>query len=91
MPRGGARIGAGRKSIAEEEKTREKAKAAIIAKHQTLEKGLESLLSSGEPSLIKFVYEHALGKPSDDIDITTNGKDISSKEIIYRDYAKPGV
>lgn len=64
---GGARPGAGRKSIAEEEKTREKAKAAIRAKYETLEKGLESLLTSGEPALIKFVFEHAFGKPTEEI------------------------
>lgn len=91
MPRGGARNGAGRKSIADEEKTREKAKAAIQAKYETLEKGLESLLTSGEPSLIKFVFEHAFGKPQDEIDITSKGKDIASKEIIFRHYGKPGV
>ena len=76
MAHGGARKGAGRKSIAEEERTREKAKAAIIAKHETIEKGLESLLSSGEPSLIKFVYEHALGKPTDEVDVTSGGEKV---------------
>lgn len=34
--------------------------------------------------LMQYIY----GKPQDDIDITTNGKDIASKEIIFRDYAK---
>lgn len=88
MPRGGARTGAGRKSVATEEKTREKAKAAIQAKYETLEKGLESLLNSGEPALVKFVFEHAFGKPVEDIDVTSNGKSISAKEIIYRDYTR---
>jgi len=64
---GGNRPNSGRKSIADEEKTREKAKAAIQAKYQTLEKGLESLLSSGEPALIKFVFEHAFGKPTEEL------------------------
>lgn len=89
MPAGGARKGAGRKSVAHEEQTRQKAKAAIEGKYGTIEEGLKSLLSSGEPSLIKFVYEHALGKPQDEIDITTNGKDIASKEIVFREYGKP--
>lgn len=88
MPAGGARKGAGRKSIAHEEKTREKAKAAITEKYGSIEAGLTSLLESGEQSLIKFVFEHALGKPQDDIDITTNGKDMATKEIIFRDYGK---
>lgn len=79
MSHGGARKGAGRKSIATEEQTREKAKAAIRAKYQTLEKGLESLLNSGEPSLIKFVFEHAFGKPQEELDITSQGKAIKIK------------
>lgn len=79
MPRGGARNGAGRKSIADEEKTREKAKAAICAKYVTLEKGLESLLTSGEPALIKFVFEHAFGKPTEDIDLKSGGRAITVK------------
>lgn len=81
MPRGGARKGAGRKSIATEEQTREKAKAAILAKYETLEKGLESLLSSGEPSLIRFVFEHAFGKPQEEVDITSQGNPIKIKFV----------
>ena len=79
MPRGGARNGAGRKSIADEEKTREKAKAAILAKYETLEKGLQSLLDSKEPSLIKFVFEHAFGKPTDEVDLKSGGEPIRIK------------
>lgn len=69
MSRGGARPNAGRKSIAEEEKTKVKAQAAITGKYGSLEDGLKALLDSEEPSLIKFVYEHALGKPTENIDI----------------------
>lgn len=72
--RGGARIGAGRKSIADEEKTRERAKAAILGKYGSLEDGLKALLDSAEPSLIKFVYEHAFGKPTENIDVEADGK-----------------
>lgn len=79
MPRGGARQGAGRKSIATEEQTREKAKAAIQLKYGTLEEGLKSLLESKEPTLIKFVFEHAFGKPQDELDITSQGKAIKIK------------
>ncbi len=88
MPRGGSRVGAGRKSIAAEEQTREKAKAAIQGKYGTLEDGLKSLLESKEPALVKFVFEHAFGKPTEDVDITSNGKSLSAKEIIYRDYTR---
>jgi hypothetical protein len=69
MAWGGVRKGAGRKPVAIEEKTREKAKAAICAKHGSIEEGLKSLLDSGEPSLVKFVYEHALGKPAEEINV----------------------
>jgi len=74
MSRGGVRPGAGRKSIADEERTREKAKAAILEKYQTLEGGLKSLLESQEPALIKFVFEHAFGKPTENLDLQSEGK-----------------
>ena len=71
---GGARPGAGRKPIAEEMKTRELARAAITAKHGSIEQGLKSLLDSKEPSLIKFVYEHAVGKPTENINAKIEGE-----------------
>ena len=74
MNRGGARPGAGRKSVADEEKTRDKAKAAISAKYGSLEDGLKALLDSEEPSLVKFVYEHAFGKPTENLDLQSEGK-----------------
>lgn len=66
---GGARPGAGRKSIAEENKTRELCKAAIVGKYGSVENGLMKLLESGEPSLMKFVYEHAIGKPTENVNL----------------------
>ena len=66
---GGARPGAGRKSIAEESKTRELCKAAITAKYGSIEEGLKNLLESNEPSLKKFVYEHAIGKPTENLNV----------------------
>ena len=74
MASGGSRAGAGRKSIAEEMKTRELARAAITMKHGSVEKGLKSLLDSEEPSLIKFVYEHAVGKPTENINAKIEGE-----------------
>lgn len=89
MPQGGKRIGAGRKSVASEEKTRELCKAAINAKFGSVEAGLKYLIESGEPSLIKFVYEHAFGKPMDEVDVTSGGEKISApQEVIIRDYSK---
>lgn len=89
MARGGRREGSGRKSVAAEEQTREKARAAIVGLHGSVEKGLQSLLTSGEPSLIKFVYEHAIGKPQDQVDVTSNGETINApQEIIIKDFSK---
>jgi hypothetical protein len=89
MARGGARKGAGRKSVADEEKAREKAKAAITELYGSMEEGIKTLLQSDEPSLIKFVWEHALGKPTDQVDLTSNGETIGQpQEIIFKDYSK---
>ena len=89
MAHGGARKGAGRKSVAEEEKTREKAKAAITGLYGSIEEGLKKLLQSDEPSLIKFVWEHAMGKPTDQVDLTSNGETNGQpQEIVFKDYSK---
>jgi hypothetical protein len=66
---GGARPGAGRKPLHEELRVRNLCIAAIEQIHGTLQDGLVSLLQSGEPTLIKFVYEHAIGKPKENINI----------------------
>jgi hypothetical protein len=67
--KGGARPGAGRKSQRDEDKARRLCIAAIEFKYGSLEKGLVKLLESDEPSLQKFVFEHAIGKPTDKIDL----------------------
>lgn len=69
MAKGGKREGSGRKSIATEERTKELCRAAIQGKFGSVEKGLEWLLDSKKESLIKFVYEHALGKPTEKVDL----------------------
>ena len=74
MARGGVRPNSGRKSIAEEEKTKAKCQAAIAGKYGSLEDGLKALLDSEEPALIKFVYEHAFGKPTENVDMQSDGK-----------------
>jgi len=66
---GGARPGSGRKPLYEELRVRNLCIAAIEQIHGTLQDGLVSLLQSGEPTLIKFVYEHAIGKPKEQINI----------------------
>lgn len=84
MGRGGARTGAGRKSVAAEEKTRELCKAAIAGQYGSVEEGIKSLLTSGEPALVKFVFEHALGKPTNEVDITSGGEPLKVK---FTDFA----
>lgn len=64
---GGKREGAGRKTKANEANTTMLSCGAIINKFGSLEAGLEWLIESREPSLIKFVFEHALGKPAEKI------------------------
>jgi hypothetical protein len=92
MPRGGARTGAGRKSKAEEmglpslieEVIGDTGKRALIEKIRIQ---AESGSFLHQQMLMHYIY----GKPSDTIDVTTNGKDITNKEIVFRDYGKPPV
>lgn len=70
---GGARPGAGRKPKADEEKVRNLAVSAIEKTHGSLEEGFTKLLKSGEASLIKFVWEHAVGKPREKMDVDLDG------------------
>jgi hypothetical protein len=79
MAHGGQRDGAGRKPKADEERVRNLAIASIVKKYGSEEQGFGSLLDSGEPSLIKFVFEHAFGKPTEKIDMP-NGLSISWHE-----------
>ena len=65
---GGARPGAGRKPKHDEVKAKELAIKAIENKFGSLEKGLEYLIESQEPSLQKFVFEHAIGKPKEHVE-----------------------
>lgn len=68
MPSGGPRPNSGRKPVAIENHTKELCRAAISGKYGSLEDGLKWLLDSEEPALIKFVYEHAFGKPTEKIE-----------------------
>jgi hypothetical protein len=65
MARGGARPGGGRPKKVDEERVRDLSIQAIIAQYGTEENGFKSLLASKEPVLIKFVFEHAYGKPTE--------------------------
>jgi hypothetical protein len=66
--RKGENRGQGRKPKADEEKVRNLSISAIKKVFGSEEKGFEALLKSGEATLIKFVYEHAYGKPKEKIE-----------------------
>jgi hypothetical protein len=68
MAHGGKREGAGRKPKAEEERVRDLAVSAIVEHYGDEQKGFQALLNSEEPSLIKFVFEHAFGKPKEKVE-----------------------
>lgn len=66
--RGGARPGAGRKTLAENLQTADLARECLIKRWGSLESALNALLDYEEPSLTKFVFEHAFGKSPDKIE-----------------------
>lgn len=66
--KGGARPGAGRPPKADEERVRTMAVGAIEKLYGSVEKGMQALLETKEPGLMKFVFEHAVGKPREKID-----------------------
>ena len=68
MAKGGARPGAGRKSLSEEVNSQQVAMSTLVSKFGSKEAAFEYLIDSQEPALIKFVYEHAFGKPQDKIE-----------------------
>lgn len=89
MPRGGVRPGQGRPKKAEELKIVNQAVNAITATYGSLEGGFMALLKSGEPSLVKWVFEHAAGKPTDKLDVVSNGQTIGqAQEVVIKDYTK---
>lgn len=69
MAQGGARKGAGRKSVIEENQTKELCRAAIQEKYGSLENGFKSLLESKSDRLKLFVFEHGVGKPTEKVDL----------------------
>lgn len=67
MAKGGFREGAGRKSKATELGIQKIALEAIISHYGSLKEGFIKLLESKDGSLQKFVFEHAAGKPRENI------------------------
>ena len=72
MPAGGKRLGAGRKSLSDETEVRDAARNAIIGKYGSIKDGLLNILQSDSDTLKKFVWEHALGKAPDKIQMSTD-------------------
>lgn len=60
--------GPGRPKKADELKAVNLGLSALKKQYGTLEKAFRFLLSSGEPSLIKLVFEYSFGKPADKIE-----------------------
>lgn len=73
MAHGGKRAGSGRKPKIDEEKVRDLAIAAIVKKYESEEKGFQALLDSGDTGLIKWVFEHAYGKPKEKVEMKHEG------------------
>ena len=74
MPAGGKRENSGRKGKADALKTAKIAMDALMSKYGSKVLALKALIDTGEPSLIKFVYQHAFGRPTEkhDVELKTN-------------------
>jgi hypothetical protein len=82
---GGVRAGQGRKSKAEEVKLIESLTPLAPAALEALKKGI----ASGEFPFVKLFYEYYAGKPTDKVDLTSNGQTVGqAQEIIIKDYSK---
>ena len=66
---GGARKGGGRKPISEELKSADLSREALVNKYGGLKEALIAILEMNNPILTKFVLEHAMGKPTDNINL----------------------
>lgn len=74
MPAGGRRIGAGRPTKAQEARIQEMATKALVSKYGSEQAAFKALLDSKEPTLIKFAYEHAFGKPKEKVAVENSGQ-----------------
>jgi hypothetical protein len=77
---GGKREGAGNKSYTERWQSRTKALAALVAKYKSEEKAW--LAAIDDPQLKKFVFEHAFGKPQENVNVeSTEGLTVVLKKV----------
>ena len=85
--KGGARKGAGRKTIAQEQKAVERIKKALRSIYniddddEAINAFLMKFGSTKEG--MKFFAEHLLGKPEVKVDATSNGETISNPVILF--------
>lgn len=82
--RGGFMPGGGRPKKVDEERVRDLSVKAIVAHYGSEEAGFTALLASKEPALIKFVFEHAYGKPREKMDIDLDGALTGGPAIIIQ-------
>lgn len=68
----GENRGQGRKKVHDELLVRDLSQAAIMAVYGGLKEGFIALLKTEEPTLVKFVWEHAVGKPADKLQHSTD-------------------
>ena len=73
--------GPGRPSKADEQRVRTLSTKAIVQMYGSEEKGFKALLTSGDPSLTKWVFEHAYGKPKERVDITSDDEKIGGVQV----------
>jgi hypothetical protein len=78
---GGYRPGSGRPKKEYEINVRELAVQAIEQHYGGIKEGFIHLLNSGEPALVKFCWEHGVGKPTDKIEMSVE-QDIKTFEVI---------
>lgn len=70
--RGGPRPGAGRKPLVDEMRIQKMAVSAVEKIYGSVEAGLESLLLSNSDTLRRFAWEHAVGRPREKVELSTD-------------------
>jgi hypothetical protein len=81
MAHGGARKGSGRKKLYDEQIDRDRALLLVPAAWSCLEQAAEE----GNTKAAEIILAYAYGKPQQNTDITTNGKDIQPILVKFLD------
>lgn len=81
---GGYRKGAGRKTKAEEDKVKTISIKALTSVFGSEEKAMMFIAKEAKTSFqhLKMIIEYAYGKPSEKVDVTSNGKTISAIQLL---------